>query len=420
MTIRRKTRKHGGGEREKLFAWVDYVLDHANKNGWPAFSIIEERTNNSGNTNEVEVEIESSIKDNGKHVFPTSHRPMSDEYATGLAMYYWDPQRKTGANRALYKHFESQYQNKPSARSHSPVRRSNIKELGLQLGQQLNEVQEQFRASLASSSAANAAASSIQPARAPIANRGANNNARIQALALKLHTEQSDARELKELQKKLNETSIAKWIQQRMTSPRNLNNKLIKQITKNEEVVLYVTFLRCGSITSHVRGDGDLYTPSFNISLIITNRNVYFVRIHRESYKTEHDVGLTSGLHYMSVYTFDKPLNLKQTKMLSILTSNTDYREEDYDEPILRHDNTVSILAGLNQTMGGGRGEMAYRMFPYLEAKKEFESVIRAIPGSYKNKNWRPLDGFFGLYLNETTMEINEFPGEILEASHDF
>ena len=116
----------------------------------------------------------------------------------------------------------------------------------------------------------------------------------------------------------------------------------------------------------------------------------------------------------MSVYTFDKPLNLKQTKMLSILTSNTDYREEDYDEPILRPDNTVSILAGLNQTMGGGRGEMAYRMFPYLEAKKKFESVIRLIPGSYKNENWRPLDGFFGLYLNDTTMEVNEFPGVML------
>ena len=35
-----------------------------------------------------------------------------------------------------------------------------------------------------------------------------------------------------------------------------------------------------------------------------------------------------------------------------------------------------------------------------------FQTIVRLIPGSYKNGPWRPLDGFFGPYLNEDTLEI--------------
>jgi len=45
-----------------------------------------------------------------------------------------------------------------------------------------------------------------------------------------------------------------------------------------------------------------------------------------------------------------------------------------------------------------------------LDRAKKFESVIRLIPGSYKNGDWRQLDGFFGMYFNETTMEVSEVP----------
>jgi hypothetical protein len=43
-----------------------------------------------------------------------------------------------------------------------------------------------------------------------------------------------------------------------------------------------------------------------------------------------------------------------------------------------------------------------------MDARKKFESVIRLIPGSYKNSDWRQLDGFFGMYFNETTMEVSQ------------
>lgn len=36
----------------------------------------------------------------------------------------------------------------------------------------------------------------------------------------------------------------------------------------------------------------------------------------------------------------------------------------------------------------------------------KFQTILRLIPGGYKNGPWRPLDGFFGPYLNEETLEI--------------
>jgi len=38
------------------------------------------------------------------------------------------------------------------------------------------------------------------------------------------------------------------------------------------------------------------------------------------------------------------------------------------------------------------------------------EAVIRLIPGGYKNGSWRQLNGIFGMYFNETTMEVSEVP----------
>ena len=99
----------------------------------------------------------------------------------------------------------------------------------------------------------------------------------------------------------------------------------------------------------------------------------------------------------MPIYTFDKPLQLKQIKMLSILTQPTQYHQAE-----LRLTQS-NILAA---AFPGDPPTAAY-----LQARTKFESVIRLIPGSYQNGDWRQMDGFFGLYFNETTMEVSEFPG---------
>lgn len=39
-----------------------------------------------------------------------------------------------------------------------------------------------------------------------------------------------------------------------------------------------------------------------------------------------------------------------------------------------------------------------------------FDSVLRLIPGSYRNGPWRPLDGLLGMYYNEETAELHVGP----------
>jgi hypothetical protein len=46
---------------------------------------------------------------------------------------------------------------------------------------------------------------------------------------------------------------------------------------------------------------------------------------------------------------------------------------------------------------------------------KRFETVMRIVPGSYKNGGWKQLDGFYGVYYNEAKMELSGIPPPIEE-----
>ena len=44
------------------------------------------------------------------------------------------------------------------------------------------------------------------------------------------------------------------------------------------------------------------------------------------------------------------------------------------------------------------------------QLNRNLESIIRIVPGSYQNGSWKQLDGFFGIYFHEPTMELSELP----------
>jgi hypothetical protein len=125
-----------------------------------------------------------------------------------------------------------------------------------------------------------------------------------------------------------------------------------------------------------------------DFGLFLTNQNVYVLNYNINNEKYE--------CYVLSVYTFDKPLNLKQAKML--------YNHLNKTLP-------VGIKTNFNQVIGTGGGQM-FRIYNEW-ISRQFEEVIRVIPGSFQNDDWRQLDGFFGVYYNEKTMEINIFPGKL-------
>jgi len=241
----------------------------------------------------------------------------------------------------------------------------------------------------------------------------AKHKAEVEAVAAKLHAEQQEARELAEIQTKLLAAAIHPYRQEHflkaLPAGGDATDKMIKHLQAAGEIILYVVFQQC---YTHIKSTHGGETSVNNVvKLIITTQHVYSIRLHSNAIAMNAQQAgyfLHSGLHYMPIYTFDKPLQLKQIKMLSILTQPTQYHQAELKGT---HHN---ILAAAFPEDLPTHSSTAASAAAYLQARTKFESVIRLIPGSYQNGDWRPMDGFFGLYFNETTMEVNEFPGRAL------
>jgi len=115
-------------------------------------------------------------------------------------------------------------------------------------------------------------------------------------------------------------------------------------------------------------------------------------------------VFLKTGTFYASkLYSFTNPLQIAHAKILtSIMTAPTMGGGPAYP--------CQSLLTRIEYVLCSQRDRFVSGGTSVSDALKKFESIIRLIPGSYKNGNWRQLDGFFGMYFNEETMEVSEVP----------
>ena len=171
------------------------------------------------------------------------------------------------------------------------------------------------------------------------------------------------------------------------------------------------TILSVGFSTQTMYGNPDAVTipyqsgiypnvQSRGISLILTNRQLYGVYYNTDKaeycenkyVKTLIKMNHTMSFQCVSLYQFSEPLNIKYATMLLYILKT----QSGTGSCCLWNYVTMLDLT----TIG---------MNPHVCAKK-FESIIRLIPGSYKNGDWKQLDGFFGTYFNETTMEFSEVP----------
>jgi hypothetical protein len=132
----------------------------------------------------------------------------------------------------------------------------------------------------------------------------------------------------------------------------------------------------------------------WSISIILTNRHLY-----RLQYKSIEKVPASDEFYSSKLYSFANPLNLAQAKLLSSIMKVP--KEDEYCL------SEISIWQRVSYSLRDG-GTSYFKH--YVQGMKNFESVIRLIPGSYKNGDWKQLDGFFGMYFNETTMEVSEVP----------
>lgn len=104
----------------------------------------------------------------------------------------------------------------------------------------------------------------------------------------------------------------------------------------------------------------------------ITNTGLYCYRqIYKPILKNEF-------YNCIPVYVFTEPLSLKYAKLL--------------------HN---SVAQGNPSSINSVSSGNFYR---------DIDSILRLIPGSYKNGNWRQLDESFGMYYNDVTNELSDLP----------
>jgi hypothetical protein len=83
---------------QESFAYVDYTLAQANKNGWKEFTV----------KGQDEAE-EASEERNGVHVFPSTGKALNRKQAMSLSKFLWSNKEQKGADQAFYEAFKAQY-----------------------------------------------------------------------------------------------------------------------------------------------------------------------------------------------------------------------------------------------------------------------------------------------------------------------
>jgi hypothetical protein len=104
---------------KKPRAWVNFVLQDALQNGWPAFSITQSKKDkDSGDKIEEITDMPESECVDGVYYYkgsvdPTTGKgkPMITKHAMSLSKIYWSNKDKTGTRKDLYDAFEEQYVN---------------------------------------------------------------------------------------------------------------------------------------------------------------------------------------------------------------------------------------------------------------------------------------------------------------------
>jgi len=168
----------------------------------------------------------------------------------------------------------------------------------------------------------------------------------------------------------------------------DIHSEIFKKIESNDEIVL--------NGTEMALYNGNVSDISGGPEYIITNKNVYKVFYRLDKIVRHPQTGhVESGLLYKisSLYTFESKVSLNDLSLLSSLSSTPKYCNQ----------NTYRLSTMRAMVIGMNTNELDTACF---QARKNFETIIRLIPGSYKNGDWKQLDGFYGVYFNPVTKEV--------------
>lgn len=116
-------------------AWVEFVLAHAQQNGWEPFTVHQTRKDKMTNEKiEEEIEMPGSTLHEGAYIYEDSvtektpnGKQIIHKDAMSLSKHYWAPKEKKGSREDLYKEFEESYKEEEISDSGSEVSSASTK-----------------------------------------------------------------------------------------------------------------------------------------------------------------------------------------------------------------------------------------------------------------------------------------------------
>ena len=100
---------------------------------------------------------------------------------------------------------------------------------------------------------------------------------------------------------------------------------------------------------------------------------------------------------------------LKHMLCLKVVKVMSNPSARELTDALLRTSKKSSLKQNIASVMKERASTLASNIVSVKKVKRA-ESIIRCIPGSYINGHWKQLDGFFGAYFNEETIEISLIP----------
>lgn len=153
---------------------------------------------------------------------------------------------------------------------------------------------------------------------------------------------------------------------------------------------------------------------------VVSHMRLYISATHVGIFRYQ-ETQVSNRTQVFPIYHFDAELTPRD---FAILNQITQYETKDYKmDPIYGNcshimEAVTNVNGDMEKIMGhfhkeaplkntGSNPSLYNHNNSFNGVKTGLEIVVRLIPGSYKNGPWKALNGFFGIYFNEETLELS-------------
>jgi hypothetical protein len=130
-------------------------------------------------------------------------------------------------------------------------------------------------------------------------------------------------------------------------------------------------------------------------NLLLTNKNLYITNFPLINASQQYQIQNKNDIMLCPLYTFDEPLLVTDLTMFN----NKGFVDRFYNIVLSGGDTMLGLYEeATNSSPSDDTSKYKYNMQRRLHY---IELMITTIPGSYKNKGWKNIGGFTGVYIND-------------------